>query len=1237
MKNTDLSIQNIKNTLPIYFFVIFYFFTSLVFSQNENPITHRVFLTANTADISSNSNFIPAIESLLAKTNESFSLILNGDLITGKISDKKEGDIIQNLRRLFSTVTQFDNGRVIVIPGDRDWAKSGKDGWKNVRKLQKLIKDFKHSNVQWSLKKGCPGPGLISLTPDITLVTINTQWWNHPYNKPGPADADCKISTTNDFKEELEDIIDDESGGNLLIAGHFPVISLGEYGGHFSARSHLFPLTEFADYLYFPLPIIGSFYPSFRKNVGTVMDISNENFENFRKLIGNIIAHQQSLIYISGHEYNLQILKKEKNYFINSGSPDRPGYTTSDPDALYSKSATGLIELIYYKNGKISSAVHLLNKNINLHADDEILLFQSAMTAGESNIPVNDRSILYSDMRKPVETHLDYQPDSVKIKAGTEYSAGWTHRLFFGDHYRDTWTTEVKIPYLNLDTTFSGLQPLKKGGGRQTKSLKFMAGNKMRYTFRSVNKDPIKALDYELRETIVADVVRDQTTTQYPYGALAADVMLNQLEVFHAHPQLYVLPNSTKLEAYKEEYGDLFGMLEENPANPDDDEQGFAGANEIIRSHKLFRRLYKSHDNRVDTQNFAIARCFDMLVGDWGKHEDNWKWVGFKTTKGILYKPMPRDRDHVFSIWDGILPWIADREWAKPSGENFDYEISGLRSLMWQARHLDRFIASGLGREGWIQAANYVQEKIRDEVIESAVKSMPIEVYELSGKEIEAKLKQRIRDLEKYAIEYYEMLSPEVDVVGSNDKEYFDVLRNEDGTVQVLGANLTADKKQGDNVFYNRTFSPEETDEIRLYGLDGADVFSIRGKSEKSILIRIIGGPGKDKISDTSTGGKTLIYEKSKKFEIQMGEESVKMSPSDQNLYNYNRTAFAYDTYFPLPYLSYDVDRQFVIGLNLEFITQKFGKQDYNIKHKITGEIATAGTFFLGYDIRLHHRIAEWDITMGGFYANPNDFLYFYGLGNETVKDEELFDQGYYQTRFKSIRVQGGLIYDFWKYSTFSGMIRYDNNQRQLFDENTILADSTYYGSDNLNLAEVDLELDLDFRDDRNLPEDGMRFYLGHTNGVNLTDNNSNYSKTWSFIEYFASIQPFTLGLKFGGGGSYGNIPFYNLFSLGQNNFLRGYRNNRFTGEGMAFIDTELRAQLFDVKTLLVPLRIGLRGFYNTGRIFQSGEDSKTWHSGYGFGLYIVPLEPTYTFHVSAAFSDEESLLITFGIGGAFK
>jgi len=301
MKKEKFSILSLSGLLRIYFIILVFMGSDSLYSQDEAKIFHRVYLTANTADISSHFSFIPAVQKLLSGTQEPFSFIINGDLIEGKFSKKKSEKITQNLRKLFEQLRQFEKGQIVVIPGDRDWADSGEDGWEDVKKLEKLIKSFDYDNIHWALKKGCPGPKMIELTPEICLVAINTQWWNHPHEKPGPADADCKISTTDDFKEELEDIIDDETSRNLIIAGHFPVISLGEYGGHFSLRSHLFPFTELIDWFYLPLPIVGSYYPSYRKNVGTNKDISNENFNNFRKLMGNIIFHHHSLVYVSGH------------------------------------------------------------------------------------------------------------------------------------------------------------------------------------------------------------------------------------------------------------------------------------------------------------------------------------------------------------------------------------------------------------------------------------------------------------------------------------------------------------------------------------------------------------------------------------------------------------------------------------------------------------------------------------------------------------------------------------------------------------------------------------------------------------------------------------------------------------------------------------------------------------------------------------------------------------------------
>ena len=60
-----------------------------------------------------------------------------------------------------------------------------------------------------------------------------------------------------------------------------------------------------------------------------------------------------------------------------------------------------------------------------------------------------------------------------------------------------------------------------------------------------------KALPYELRGTIVSDVLKDQTTTQQPYGALAVSHWLDKINILHASPTLYVLPDDDALGSFQ--------------------------------------------------------------------------------------------------------------------------------------------------------------------------------------------------------------------------------------------------------------------------------------------------------------------------------------------------------------------------------------------------------------------------------------------------------------------------------------------------------------------------------------------------------------------------------------------------------------------------------------------------------------------------------------------------------------
>src|SRR5687768_11093449 len=63
--------------------------------------------------------------------------------------------------------------------------------------------------------------------------------------------------------------------------------------------------------------------------------------------------------------------------------------------------------------------------------------------------------------------------DTVAYAAGTHYDANGFQRFFLGNTYRDLWTKPVRVPVLDVRTYAGGLVPLKEGGGKQTKNLRF--------------------------------------------------------------------------------------------------------------------------------------------------------------------------------------------------------------------------------------------------------------------------------------------------------------------------------------------------------------------------------------------------------------------------------------------------------------------------------------------------------------------------------------------------------------------------------------------------------------------------------------------------------------------------------------------------------------------------------------------------------------------------------------------
>ena len=304
--------------------------------------------------------------------------------------------------------------------------------------------------------------------------------------------------------------------------------------------------------------------------------------------------------------------------------------------------------------------------------------------------------------------------DSVVIIPGKQYANGPYHRFWFGDTWRDLWVTPIVVPVLDIDEFAGGLELLKRGGGRQTRSLHFTGADGKRYKFRSVQKFTDRYLPEELKETLADDVIRDMFSTINPMAAIIAAPMINAAGILQAKPILCVMPDDEKLGEYRNDYAGLLGTIEEHPDEVDDEEV-FGDADKVFGSDDLFEELKKTNKYRVDPKEFLKARLLDIFLGDWDRHYDQWRWAVYEIDDIKYCKPIPRDRDQAFSRYDGVIYSLV--EYFVPQAEHFSEEYPLMLDLTWSGQFLDRHLLSGLSKEVWDSVTDSIAIALTDSVI----------------------------------------------------------------------------------------------------------------------------------------------------------------------------------------------------------------------------------------------------------------------------------------------------------------------------------------------------------------------------------------------------------------------------------------------------------------------------------------------------------------------------------------
>jgi hypothetical protein len=803
-----------------------------------------------------------------------------------------------------------------------------------------------------------------------------------------------------------------------------------------------------------------------------------------------------------------------------------------------------------------------------------------------------------------------HAPETVFVVPGAHYRAGSFFRFFFGGQWRDDWTTAIQVPELDLETFDGGLTPDRQGGhGLQTNSLRLKSGNGNTWAFRSVDKDARKALEPELRGSVAGDLYRDITTTsQHPVGALVVAPLLDAVGVPHATPQLFVMPDDPRLGKFSD-FAGVLGMLEIHPG------RGFEGSDKALGTLELFERMDQRTDERVDERAYLRARLMDVFIGDWDRHWNQWRWFRFDENGERVWRPVPRDRDEAFSRFDGILPSIG--EYYTKFLVSFHEDYPAIDKMTFGGRYIDRRFLVGLDVEDWRAVTSDVVARLTDETIAAAVRRLPQAIYARDGARLERTLRVRRDALPKASDAFYRLLAEDVNVYGTVGADVATIRRARDGGVELT---LRArDEETGEAVgppYFHRAFRAGETSEIRLYLLGGADRVIEEGERDGPIRVRIVRG-------DPALARKRAAAASPQaKPDGTPDAEAVADTPVDDT----ERLTRKYEWFrdwgtdwLVYPQLLYDSTRGLVLGARLERTQFGFGREPFANQMNFAAAWSTGlGQPRLEYKLDLRTQ-SPFGVVAYLAYSGM-EFANFFGIGNTTTRSASLDAQHFYrvdQHRYV-VRplVTASLVGPLRGRAGF-GLERYTNTA----EEPTAPAAGAY-GSGTLSLASGELGLDFDTRSGVLTRRRGLLVDLGVRYYPPWLDNASAFTKLrGEVVALFGSpfASPVLVSLHVAGEKIWGRYPFFEAASIGGiavtsplsvsvasiGNLLRGYDLNRFAGDASVVGNLDVFVPVGKYSAI-VPLRFGLQGIVDVGRVFVAGETSHRWHPGVGGGVWIA-------------------------------
>ncbi|OAB77353.1 metallophosphoesterase [Cochleicola gelatinilyticus] len=1190
------------------------------FSEEEKR-SERFYIIGNASN--SQGDKVPILETLqkeIKKDTLPAHVVFIGDNVEGKA--KNEATIKKQLDQQLEVV-KSTGATPYFIPGNYDW---NFNKTKGLETIEDYLEDRMNAEDILTPNNGCPLES-IEISKDVQLVIVDSQWYiEYWYLHPQMNDK-CEIKTREKLLAEIEGEFKKNANKTIIFAIHHPVFTNGFHGGRFSFRDHIFPLQG-----NIPVPFLGSLIAQIRAQGGiSIQDRFNKKYnELMSKLLPMLDTDKQRIIVVSGHEQNLQYIEQGAIKQVISGAGGESKPVTLSDNGVFSYGKNGFASLEVFKNGRV--AAHFFGRN----TDNTPALLYSTKVFGPTKLPDTD------DLATTFpETFTASVYDLSKVEKSDFFKSFW------GAHYREAYGAKVTAKTAFLDTLYGGLEVVRPGGGHQTESLRLVTKDGKEYNMRALKKSAVQFLetttfkgingDAYFSNTLPEELILDFFTAAHPYGAFAIPTLAKAAGVYYTTPELFYVPKQKALEKYNEEYGDQLYMIVERPAEEYKTRKSFGYPDDIESTDDLLKKLREDEAYVLDEQAYIRARIFDMLIGDWDRHSDQWRWAEFEgANDSKTFVPIPRDRDQVFANFDGsFLNTMRSLIGAVNQFGVYGNDIVDVKWFNEAGAKLDRALVKRSAKQEWIAQAQAIQESIDESILEEAFSALPNAVQDETISEIKKHFLGRKKNLVEIVERYYEEFIKFQMLTGTDKDDLFEIERLPKGETRIRAFRIK-DGEKGDELF-DRTFRSNETEEIWLYGLDDDDKFVVSGTPEDPMLIRIIGGQDEDSFS-VANGKKIEIYDNRTEQNTvkEQGGAKVRFTKFyTPNLYDYTRKK----TTSGKIGLGVNYNPDTGASIHAKYLKNKneFLLNPYSKRTEITIDYQ-----FLtqGLDIHFNKGFAsifsDFNFITTTRFTSKNYTENFFGFGNNSKNLDEVFSFDYNRVNMSvyhgGIGVERASQYgSFFQVKLDVDAVELVRNGANFIAENrsSELEDRSYFFIPNTTYQYKNYDAEA-------FPTKGMLFKIkgGYIDDLGGTIGTGFAEADLVFYNALSNNRNFVLKTGVSTYLTVGDAPrFYQQARIGANNGLRGFRNDRFTGDHSLTGTAELSYSFEPIKTFFFPLNFSVYTGFDTGRVWVANNTSNRWHHSLGGGFMVQWTEALH-FDLSVFNSDEGS---RFGVGFQFS